>query len=612
MPQDKRRLVAVALAGSVFLAVRANAQTIPGDTSITRQTQADAALAAESILATNLSFNCRPFLVDAKLSVAAPFQASVRSTYGASEFPADGADFVVLANGDPDRPGEISDIDIGQGFCRDDQAILELTFDFSGSDISALSFRYDFLTYEFPEFVGSVFSDYVQAFLDGAPLALSPICDATPAEGGCAVALDADGAMTNVNSPFLELCSDIGCDAADQTPGWEAEFTQTPGDDSGRTGTLTACTPLSCDGSTGGIHTLTLIVSDASDGRFSSAALFDDLRCVRDALCQAPIVSKCADGTLGAGEDCDDGNRNPGDGCSAACTSEALQCPPTTRCNQVIDFEGLPAGTHLGEVFSAAGVGPITISAFNPLLPGENAAVVFDSSCPGGCSGNDPDLGTPNEEFAGPGVGAGGSAAGEAPNDRGLGMIAIVAKDLIDDNGDGLIDDPDDQGAQHSTFEIDFSSVGSVTVSELTIIDVEDHERAAEIEFVQADDSVAGIIVLPKTGGNGAATAFFSDAPSAAKVRVSVFGSAGIDELRFTIDSCLQSCALSCGDANGTGAVTATDAVLVLRFAVGAKGKCETSLCDADSDGKVTASDALRVLRMAVAQVSTGRRCGQN
>ena len=41
---------------------------------------------------------------------------------------------------------------------------------------------------------------------------------------------------------------------------------------------------------------------------------------------------------------------------------------------------------------------------------GLNAAVIFDSSCqPGGmpadCSGGDADLGTPNQDFGGPGAG---------------------------------------------------------------------------------------------------------------------------------------------------------------------------------------------------------------
>ena len=53
-----------------------------------------------------------------------------------------------------------------------------------------------------------------------------------------------------------------------------------------------------------------------------------------------------------------------------------------------------------------------------------------------------------------------------------------------------------------------------------------------------------------------------------------------------------------CGDPNG-GGVTATDALVVLRAAVGAAG-CELCVCDVDSSGAIVASDALIVLQAAV------------
>jgi hypothetical protein len=56
-----------------------------------------------------------------------------------------------------------------------------------------------------------------------------------------------------------------------------------------------------------------------------------------------------------------------------------------------------------------------------------------------------------------------------------------------------------------------------------------------------------------------------------------------------------------CGDANEDGEITAGDALLTLRTAVGA-ASCLKSLCDYTGDGNVSAGDALAILRVAVGQ----------
>src|SRR5205085_7242407 len=56
-----------------------------------------------------------------------------------------------------------------------------------------------------------------------------------------------------------------------------------------------------------------------------------------------------------------------------------------------------------------------------------------------------------------------------------------------------------------------------------------------------------------------------------------------------------------CGDANGDDAVTAADALLALRTAVGTS-TCALVRCDYNGDAKVAASDALAILRRAVGQ----------
>ncbi|MCC6849157.1 MAG: hypothetical protein IT294_11710 [Deltaproteobacteria bacterium] len=53
-----------------------------------------------------------------------------------------------------------------------------------------------------------------------------------------------------------------------------------------------------------------------------------------------------------------------------------------------------------------------------------------------------------------------------------------------------------------------------------------------------------------------------------------------------------------CGDADGSGAISVTDGVRVLRAAAGL-GECELARCDADGSGAVTVSDGVNVLRAA-------------
>jgi hypothetical protein len=59
-----------------------------------------------------------------------------------------------------------------------------------------------------------------------------------------------------------------------------------------------------------------------------------------------------------------------------------------------------------------------------------------------------------------------------------------------------------------------------------------------------------------------------------------------------------------CGDASGDASLTASDALLALRTAVGS-GTCETCRCDVNDSGGINASDALTILRAAVGQAVT-------
>jgi hypothetical protein len=201
-------------------------------------------------------------------------------------------------------------------------------------------------------------------------------------------------------------------------------------------------------------------------------------------------------------------------------------------CAETIDFEELPAGTIVFEVFGDSGSGPIGVSGTNPdFSTGTNAAVIFDSSNP---TGGDFDLGTPNEQFGGPGVGAGGGA-GAYVNDTALGNVLILAENLDDENNDGLVDDPDDaEELVGNSITLDFSALGPVTVSSITIIDFEAFEPEAEVElFDQFDVSLDTFILFP-TGDNGVAVKVLGPTAGVAKMVVTLNGSGAIDNIVFT------------------------------------------------------------------------------
>ena len=229
--------------------------------------------------------------------------------------------------------------------------------------------------------------------------------------------------------------------------------------------------------------------------------------------------------------------------------------PPSTTtttlspssCDTIIDFESLAAGEIVDAISATDGAGPIGVFANNPKLPGDNAAVIFDSSCRDGCSGNDRDLGTPNRDFSGPGLGKAGRAGGANPNQVALGNVLIVAADLKDSNGNGRVDQPNDQAHRKVSIDLDFSSLGSVQILGMTVLDVEATEVAPTVELIGADGSAGGRFVLPNTGNNGVVDAAFDEAGLATTVRITLRGSAAIDNIRFR---------RSGSDCNGTTTTT--------------------------------------------------------
>jgi hypothetical protein len=220
--------------------------------------------------------------------------------------------------------------------------------------------------------------------------------------------------------------------------------------------------------------------------------------------------------------------------CMGDCHNDPM---PASYGLDVIDFEGLPGGTIADEVLSDDGA-RIGVHGLNPNLgPAVNAAVIFDSSCPGGtCTGGDQDLGTPNEAFGGPGVGDGGGAGAIGENSGGLGGVLIVGNNVTDNNGDDLVDNPGDLSHEIVMLELDFSRLGGVSLYELTIMDVESNELTPNVKMYDGDGALMSQVDLPATGNNGVLIVPMPQNYGVYKAVVTLRGSGAIDNVFFSTD----------------------------------------------------------------------------
>lgn len=205
---------------------------------------------------------------------------------------------------------------------------------------------------------------------------------------------------------------------------------------------------------------------------------------------------------------------------------------------QTLDFEGYSAGEILEYVTASAGYAGIQVIATHPACPTRNAAIIFDSSCPGGCSGGDDDLGTPNASFGGPGIGSGGAAGNGAENDTALGNLLIIHQHCSDLTSSPVAN-PQDFGGS-ATLDLVFPT--DVTVSSLTTIDVEGTENL-QIDFYDKDGTPVGFANPIVTGDNGKAVLAPMPLGGAAsvsgvrKMSVARQGSGAIDNIVFEPDA---------------------------------------------------------------------------
>jgi hypothetical protein len=200
-----------------------------------------------------------------------------------------------------------------------------------------------------------------------------------------------------------------------------------------------------------------------------------------------------------------------------------LSVRPTRAASEaVIDFEGLAEGMIVSSVSSGNGISGDPVSGYvgvfgdTPVFGSEvNAAMIFDARClPGGvpasCTGQDGDLYNP--EF---------------------GNTLIISEDLDSS-------DPDDADVLGAVFHFDYRTwgPGQVTVSSLTVQDVEEEERQdAKIKLYA--DGIDGTLIaevdIPETG-DGISLPIDVNVSGVGTMLVDLQGSGTIDNIRISTE----------------------------------------------------------------------------
>lgn len=211
----------------------------------------------------------------------------------------------------------------------------------------------------------------------------------------------------------------------------------------------------------------------------------------------------------------------------ALAVASVLSAPPAAA--KVLDFgaalQNLPAGKAVSRI-SIDDRGWMRVQCRND-GGGPDLCIVFDSSDP---TGGDDDLGTPNEEFGGPGEGEGGEPGGAGPNDQALGKLLVVAENDCDADHDGLVDEPDDESGG-GVITLSFSHAGRVS---FTLVDVDCDEEAPRF-LLYHDDDLVEVAEGASPGDNGAQHVDLTSYGDLDKVKIALDGSAGIGALRLEV-----------------------------------------------------------------------------
>jgi hypothetical protein len=200
----------------------------------------------------------------------------------------------------------------------------------------------------------------------------------------------------------------------------------------------------------------------------------------------------------------------------------------------IIDFNGLAAGSVVaGESPSGGTVSErpfpeFTLSCINN-GNGPNSLVLFDSQNP---TGGDADLGTPNADFGGPGVGWGGSSGRPGENDSNWGNILIIAENVVDGDGDGLVDDPDDEGGGGV---IIFEFERAVVVTRVVLVDI-DCDETADVRLYN-ETGLVGTLPAQALGNNSIQTLDGGSQLGVLRMEIEFSSSAALGEFEYVLDT---------------------------------------------------------------------------
>ncbi|KAA3437594.1 hypothetical protein [Rufibacter hautae] len=186
---------------------------------------------------------------------------------------------------------------------------------------------------------------------------------------------------------------------------------------------------------------------------------------------------------------------------SGAIDNIVFNCLPPTEC-EVVDFTRYVRGSDgfVSYVTSNQSWTPIYVSAFRRTAPNTysttDVANVFNSGQPTPIPDINQidDILTPHQNFGGGGVGEGG-ASGAYVNNTALGNTFIINRTdnptmAYDSNTGGKM-------------VFDFSSYGSVSLSSITVMDVDSYEAGGKVVLYGAGNTVLKTVMLQVSGDNG-------------------------------------------------------------------------------------------------------------
>lgn len=219
--------------------------------------------------------------------------------------------------------------------------------------------------------------------------------------------------------------------------------------------------------------------------------------------------------------------------CLFACETETeINGPPSFVYNTnqqflstesfVIDFEAFSTGDIVSEIFISDPFENAQVAGITMKFPDNNAAMIFDSSNP---TGNDFDIGTPNEIYGGPGIGSGG-----ASNDRALGNVLILSEDLD-------ATDPDDILEVGASFLFDFSANANVTLNSFDILDIEESSNPTRVNLYDVDDNILFSEEVIPGGDNSKMTIDLNGTSGVAFMEIIMNSSGAIDNIAFELET---------------------------------------------------------------------------